>query len=124
MRITSSFWQRFAEREHATPERRSQSGISFQRRTYDGLFGSIFANELQVDRDLDTLSDEDAACFERFVPVQAEVLAIDGGRRYRTTLYVPIGVFQLGRWRFDIEYHRLTDSVQSQVPGHLSIAAE
>ena len=85
--------------------------MSFQRRTCDGLFGGILANELQVDRDLDTFSDEDAACFERFVPVQAEVLAIDGGRRYCTTFDVPIGVFQLGRWRFHFQYHRLAHSV-------------
>lgn len=67
--------------------------MSFQRWTSDGLLGGVFAHELQVNRDLDTLSDEDSACFERFVPVQTEVLAMDGGRRYRTTFDVPIGVF-------------------------------
>ncbi len=86
-----------------------------------GLTTSGF-DELDLEADRDVFPDQHAAGFERGVPSQAEVLAIDLGRGGKADAQIPPRVFGGLADAFDGEGDGLGDAVQREVAGDLVIA--
>src|SRR6267154_3655970 len=80
--------------------------------------------ELDVERDGHLVADENATGFERRVPGQAEVFAIDlCSRRYGHASVAP-RIFRRWRWTFDGEYYLACDASNGQaaLDGDFSVA--
>src|SRR6202162_1235734 len=80
--------------------------------------------ELDVERDGHLVADENATSFERRVPSQAQVFAIDlCSRRYCHAGIAP-RIFRWQRWTFDGEYHLARDASNGEVTlyGDFSVA--
>lgn len=82
--------------------------------------GGLDGGEFDFDGDL--LADEDAAGFEGHVPVEAEILAVDGGFDGQAGALHAVEVFELALI-FGIEGDGLCDAVHCQVASYAVLVA-
>src|SRR5271166_1524027 len=83
---------------------------------------ALLLNGFDIDGDLNVVSDNHATGFKRFIPIQAEILAAEGGRRGCADASVTHWIFYRGGGTLDVEHDFLGDAVQSEVAGKLPFA--
>src|SRR5690606_28747292 len=79
-------------------------------------------DELDVDLDVDVLTDHHSTGFQHLVPGQAEVLAVDPGGRRRAAADVAPGVLDLLVETLDLQGDLLGHAADRQVTDHLQLA--
>src|SRR5579863_7314954 len=92
-------------------------------RTREGPARHLRLDELDFEADGNILADEDAARFERRVPGEAEVLAVDFCRGGKSYAQIAPGVLGGRAEALNLEGHGPCDAMQGQVAGHGEIAA-
>src|SRR3990172_5777577 len=88
-----------------------------------GLYGYCFGDRhyLDIERDFDFLADQDSAGFQRLIPGQAEILAVDSGCRRKTEDgALPERVFAFAQ-KFDIQRGRSGRAANGQIAVHLRL---
>src|SRR5262245_58944868 len=74
-----------------------------------------YLDGLHLQLDVDAIADEDAAGLEQLVPVQAEVLPVEGRRRRESETFVAPWILRAAAV-LDVERHLARDVADRQVP--------